>query len=110
MAIPGSKTCRSGDIREVARMARVRRKFVDVHRAQGSAIAADAIRRIAELYAVEKVTRGLPPDKRAAIRQAEARPAFDGLEPWLNARNVSTTLRHLGFEFRLGWPPFSWAG
>lgn len=30
---------RSGDIREVACMAHVRRKFVDVHRAQDSAIA-----------------------------------------------------------------------
>jgi transposase len=37
-----------------------RRKFVDVHKAQGSAIADEAIRRIAELYAVEKVVRGLP--------------------------------------------------
>ena len=46
----------------------------------------EAIRRIAELYAVEKVARGLQPDKRAAIRQAEARPVFDGLEAWLSAQ------------------------
>ena len=31
----------------------VRRKFVDVFTSQGSAIAKDAIRRIAELYVVE---------------------------------------------------------
>jgi transposase len=77
---------RSGDIREVACMAHVRRKFVDVHKAQGSAIADEAIRRIAELYAVEKVARGLPPDKRTAIRQVEAKPAFDSLEAWLNTQ------------------------
>ena len=77
---------RSGTIREVACMAHVRRKFVDVHKAQGSAIADEAIRRIAELYAVEKVVRGLPSDKRIEIRQAEAKPAFDGLEAWLNTR------------------------
>ena len=77
---------RSGDIREVACMAHVRRKFVDVHKAQGSAIADEAIRRIAELYAVEKVARGLPPDKRAEIRQAEARPVFEGLQAWLSAQ------------------------
>ena len=77
---------RSGDIREVACMAHVRRKFVDVHKAQGSAIADEAIRRIADLYAVEKVARGLPPDKRVQIRQAEAKPAFDELEAWLNAQ------------------------
>lgn len=82
---------RSDDIREVACMAHVRRKVVDVHKAQGAAIADEAIRRIAELYAVEKVARGLPPDKRTAIRQAEARPVFDGLAAWLNAQlpNIS---------------------
>jgi transposase len=41
---------RSGGIREVACMAHVRRKFVDVHRAQGSAIADEGIGRIARLY------------------------------------------------------------
>jgi transposase len=77
---------RSGAIREVACMAHVRRKFVDVHKAQGSAIADEAIRRIADLYAVEKVARGLLPDKRVEIRQAEAKPVFQSLETWLNAQ------------------------
>ena len=54
---------RTGKIREVACLAHVRRKFVDVHNAQGSAIAHEAFRRISELYAVEKAARGLPPDK-----------------------------------------------
>jgi Transposase IS66 family len=62
---------------------RIRRKFVDVHRAQGSAVAENAVRRIAELYAIEKVIRGSPPDKRAEVRQAKARPIFDDLEGWL---------------------------
>jgi len=77
------RTC---DIREVACLAHVRRKFVDVHKAQGSAIADEAIRRIAILYAVEKAARGLSPDKRADIRQAEAKPSFDSLEAWLNTQ------------------------
>jgi len=77
---------RSGNIREVACLAHVRRKFVDVHKAQGSAIADEAIRRIAQLYAVEKAARELQPDKRMEIRQAEAKPAFDGLEAWLNSQ------------------------
>ncbi len=77
---------RNGDIREVACMAHVRRKFARVHKAQGSAAAFEAIRRIAQLYAVEKAARGLPPDQRAEIRQADARPVFDDLEVWLNAQ------------------------
>jgi hypothetical protein len=63
---------RSGAIREVACMAHVRRKFVDIHRSQGSLIAEEAIGRIAQLYAVEKEARGSPPDRRAELRQAHA--------------------------------------
>ena len=74
---------RSGAIREVACMAHVRRKFVDVHRAQGSPIAEEAIRRIAQLYAVEKEARGSPPDRRVEIRQTKAAQIFDDLEVWL---------------------------
>ena len=74
---------RTGAIREVACLAHVRRKFVDVHRAQASPIAAEAIARIAELYAVEKEARGSPPDRRAERRQAHAAPVFDALEVWL---------------------------
>ena len=74
---------RSGNIREVACMAHVRRKFVDVHKAQGSAIADEAIKRIAQLYAVEKEARGSLPDRRLELRQAHARPVFDDLERWL---------------------------
>lgn len=74
---------RSGDVKEVACMAHIRRKFVDVHKSQGSAIAEEAIRRIANLYAVEKEARGGPPDQRVRIRQAKARPIFDAFEAWL---------------------------
>jgi len=74
---------RSDAIREVACMAHVRRKFVDVHRSQASPIAEEAIQRIARLYAVEKQARGSPPERRVELRQARAAPAFDDLEAWL---------------------------
>ena len=74
---------REHGIKEVACMAHIRRKFVDVHRSQGSAIAEEAILRISQLYAVEQEARGSPPDQRAAIRQAKARPVFDDLQNWL---------------------------
>ena len=45
---------RSGCVREVACLAHIRRKFVDVFQAEGSLIAEAAIKRIAGLYAVEK--------------------------------------------------------
>ncbi len=77
---------RSGRVREVACMAHVRRKFVDVQQSQGSAIAEEAIRRIARLYAVEKEARGQPPDERVRIRQTKARPILDELGAWLAAQ------------------------
>jgi hypothetical protein len=74
---------RSGAIREVACMAHVRRKFVDVHRSQGSPIAEEAIERIARLYAVEEQARGSPPERRVELRQAGAATVLDDLEVWL---------------------------
>ena len=71
---------------EVACLAHVRRKFVDVQKAQGSTIAEDAIKRIAALYGVEKEARGLPPEDRRSLRRAMARPRFDDLESWLEAQ------------------------
>jgi len=76
---------RSGDITEVACLAHVRRKFFDIARATGSAVATEAVARIATLYAVEAEARGQPPDTRAALRKAKARPAFDELIGWLQS-------------------------
>ena len=63
---------RAGPVREVACLAHARRKFFDVHAAQGSTIAAEALERIAALYAIEKEARGQPPS--AASRSAAPRP------------------------------------
>ena len=77
---------RSGRIHEVACLAHIRRKFVDVFKSQGSAIAEEAIKRIASLYAVEQQARGLSPDERGRLRQAQARPILDDLEAWMQAQ------------------------
>ena len=71
---------------EMACMAHIRRKFVDVQQSQGSAIAQEAIKRIAKLYAVEKLARGKSPEERVALRQKHAKPIFDDLEDWLQAQ------------------------
>ena len=77
---------RSGGVREVACLAHIRRKFVDVFQAEGSLIAEEALKRIAGLYAVEKEGRGQPTDERVRLRQAHARPIVDDLESWLHAQ------------------------
>ena len=71
---------------EMACMAHIRRKFVDVYEAQGSVIAAEAIERIAKLYGVEKQVRGSPPDERVDLRQKYAKPILDDLENWLGGQ------------------------
>ena len=53
-AIPASSgSATGGNIQLAACWAHARRKFYDVHQATGSPIAAEALRRIAELYAIE---------------------------------------------------------
>jgi len=74
-----------GRIREVACWAHVRRKFFDLYAAHASPIATEAIRRIGELYDIEREVRGRPPDERREVRQARARPLLDGLQAWLQA-------------------------
>jgi len=53
---------------------------------KGSSIAEEAIKRIAELYGIEKQARGRPPENRTALRMAKAKPIFDNLEAWLHAQ------------------------
>ena len=74
------------DVHEMACMAHVRRKFVDIFQSQGSQIAEEAIRRIALLYAIEKAARGKSLEERAALRQRDVKPIFDDLEAWLDTQ------------------------
>jgi hypothetical protein len=75
----------SGSVAEAACWAHARRKFYDLHAARPSALTAEALRRIGELYAIEEAIRGKPPDERLTLRQARARPLLDDLERWLQA-------------------------
>jgi transposase len=70
-------------VAEVACWAHVRRKVFDVHAATRSPTAHEALQRIGALYGVEDAIRGLPPDKRSAVRHARAGPLLDDLKRWL---------------------------
>ena len=80
----------TGRIHEAACWAHARRKFYDLHAARPSAVTADALRRIGELYAVEADIRGKPPNERLAVRRTRSRPLLDDLEAWL--RGILSTL------------------
>ena len=63
--------------------AHTRRKFYDVHEATGSPIAAEALRRIAELYAIETAIRGRTAEQRQSARNTQSRPLIEAMKPWL---------------------------
>jgi len=70
-------------VTELACLAHVRRKFFELHAANGSPVAAEALRRIGLLYAIERNAANESPSARHARRQAEAKPVLDELHAWL---------------------------
>jgi transposase len=63
--------------------AHVRRKFYELQEA-GSPIAAEALRRIAALYAIEKGISGQPAQRRRIVRAREARPLVAAMKLWFD--------------------------
>ena len=75
--------------------AHVRRKFYEL--AESSPVAADVLRRIASLYAIEDEIRGLSADERRSARDQRSRPIVDDLHNFLEARG-----RQVSAKSRLG--------
>jgi transposase len=69
-------------ISEASCWAHVRRKFFDVHAANGSPIAKEALERIGQLYRVEETITGRPPDDRRGQRQQRSAPIAEALRAW----------------------------
>jgi transposase len=72
----------TGRITEAGCWAHARRKFFDIHAANGSPIAREALDRMAALYAIEEPIKGLPPDERRLRRQADSVPLARSFEAW----------------------------
>ena len=66
--------------------AHLRRRFFDIHAATQSPIAAEALLRIAALYAIEAGIRGRTAEQRLAMREAQSAPLVAELEAWLHAQ------------------------
>ena len=98
----------TGKIQEAACWAHVRRKFVDVYRANGSPIAAEAIARIATLYGIEAQIRGQLPAERRTVRQAGARPRLHELRDWLETQNQRVS-RKSGIADAIGYALNQWS-
>ena len=98
---------RSG-ITELACLAHARRKFFDLHAANPSPIAAEALARIGELYAIERIGQALDAEARCQLRRREAQPKLDALHAWLRQTRLtvadgSGTARALDYSLKR-WP------
>jgi transposase len=76
---------------EAACWAHVRRKFFDVHAANASPIAKEALDRIGQLYGVEETITDLSPEQRRRERQQRSKPIAAALAAWADdtARKLS---------------------
>jgi transposase len=79
----GYKALFKGGIIELGCWAHARRKFFDLHKANKSEIAGEALQRIAALYHIEQQAREMSVEDRHAHRQRHARPLVEALFEWL---------------------------
>lgn len=75
-----------GDVVLAACWAHTRRKFYELAEADKAPIAIEAVRRIAEIYAVEADIRGQSPAHRLIYRRALSRPLVKELRSWLEVQ------------------------
>jgi len=77
--------------------AHARRKLKEIFDRDGSEIAAEGLRRIADFYAIEADIRGVSPGQRLSARQARTAPLVAAFGEWLQAQR-----RKISSKSRLG--------
>jgi transposase len=75
-----------GPIIEAACWAHGRRKFYELADLQKAPIAIEAVRRIDELFAIEREINGLSQDQRLMVRRERSKALVDELERWLRQK------------------------
>jgi hypothetical protein len=79
----GYKQSYAQGITEAGCWAHARRKFFDLHVSSQSAVAAQALQYIGELYEVEREARGLCGDQRHMLRKTRSRPVLNAMQAWM---------------------------
>src|SRR3954469_23150954 len=77
-----------GPILEAACWAHARRKLFELAAVSKAPIAAEAVRRIDRLFAIEREVNGRPAAERLAVREERAGPLVAELEAWLRAQHA----------------------
>lgn len=106
----GYKALFTQNITELGCLAHARRKFFDLYAANQSPVAAEALRRIGELYEIERLAQDkeLNAEERRLLRQAEAKPKLASLHAWLIQARITVadgggTAKALDYSIKR-WP------
>lgn len=91
----------------VACMAHARRYFFDAFEETKSPVAAEALRRIAELYAIEAEINGKPADVRLAERHSRAVPLLENMKQWLEGERQRLS-RKIGVTKAINYSLVRW--
>jgi transposase len=85
----GYKALFQQGVTELACLAHCRRQFFELQATGSHPLAAEALQRISELYAIEAEARTLDVDSRLILRQIEAWPRLQALHHWLIATRLT---------------------
>jgi transposase len=71
-----------------------RGKFFELARLQKAPIAIEAVRRIDELFAIEREINGRPIEQRLAVRRERSKPLVDKFEEWMRQEGKKLSPKH----------------
>jgi len=102
---------RPGPITEAACWAHGRRKFFVLAELRQVPLAIEAVRRIDEIFAVEREINGAAPHQRHAVRQERIKPLVVALEGWMRTERVrlsrhADTAKAIDYMLKR-WPAFT---
>jgi transposase len=102
---------KSGPITEAACWSHGRRHFFELADLRKAPLAVEAVRRIDELFAIERTINGMPAGDRLSARQRESRPIVADLETWMCDERArlsrhAETARSIDYMLKR-WPAFT---
>ena len=86
-----------------------RRKLHDIYQKDGSEIAAEGLRRIAQIYRIEASVRGVAPEERLTARQQKSAPLIANFRQWLTLQRTRISAKSRRGE-KLGYIHRHWDG
>jgi transposase len=104
----GYKQLMGDKVQEAGCWAHARRKFFELHAANKSQIAEQALVQIGQLYEIERQAQDATADERLALRQQQSQPVIDKLHAWLHEHRMkipegSATAKAIDYSLRR-WP------